>query len=131
MTTFVTLSSGQKMPMIGLGTWKSSPGQVELQLFTPGLMMNPNPAWGHCSILKNVFGLSMHFQVKQAVVAALDCGYRHIDCAAAYGNEQEVGEALALRIGPGKVRISGFRSCRLQEFAPGLEINSNQLYRTL
>lgn len=43
-------------------------------------------------------------QVKQAVLAALDCGYRHIDCAAAYNNEQEVGEALALRVGAGKVR---------------------------
>lgn len=67
MSAFVLLSSGQKMPMIGLGTWKSTPGQV-----------------------------------KQAVLTALDCGYRHIDCAAAYSNEQEVGEALALRIGPGK-----------------------------
>ena len=43
-------------------------------------------------------------QVKQAVLAALDCGYRHIDCAAAYGNEQEVGGALSLRVGSGKVR---------------------------
>ncbi|KAM7391740.1 hypothetical protein PAMP_022402 [Pampus punctatissimus] len=67
MSTFVTLSTGQRMPMVGLGTWKSASGQV-----------------------------------KQAVLAALDCGYRHIDCAAAYNNEQEVGEALALRIGPGK-----------------------------
>lgn len=47
--------------------------------------------------------LSVCFQVKQAVLAALDSGYRHIDCAAAYSNEQEVGEALALRVGPGKV----------------------------
>lgn len=46
-------------------------------------------------------------QVKQAVLAALDCGYRHIDCAAAYGNEQEVGEALALRVGAGKVSNRG------------------------
>ncbi|XP_062398909.1 aldo-keto reductase family 1 member A1-A [Sardina pilchardus] len=65
--TDVTLSTGQRMPAVGLGTWKSSPGQV-----------------------------------KQAVLAALDCGYRHIDCAAAYSNEHEVGEALAERVGPGK-----------------------------
>ena len=43
-------------------------------------------------------------QVERAVLSALDCGYRHVDCAAAYGNEQEVGGALALRVGPGKVR---------------------------
>ena len=50
--------------------------------------------------------MSLCSQVKQAVLAALDCGYRHIDCAAAYSNEQEVGEALAVRLGPGKVRNS-------------------------
>ncbi|KAM9857979.1 aldo-keto reductase family 1 member A1-A [Aulostomus maculatus] len=67
MSSFVTLASGQRMPSVGLGTWKSAPGQV-----------------------------------KQAVLVALDCGYRHIDCAAAYSNEQEVGEALAVRVGPNK-----------------------------
>src|SRR3954462_11525463 len=34
-------------------------------------------------------------ETRDAVAAALDAGYRHIDTAAAYGNVRQVGEAIA------------------------------------
>merc|ERR1711991_987980 len=33
-------------------------------------------------------------EVKNAVMHALQNGYKHIDCAAIYGNEEEIGEAF-------------------------------------
>ena len=33
-------------------------------------------------------------RVEEAVLAALKHGYRHIDTAAAYGNEKEIGRAI-------------------------------------
>ena len=52
------------------------------------------------------------FQIKPddtaaAVTAALEVGYRHIDTAEMYGNEKEVGQAIAaVRSGPGPTSSS-------------------------
>ncbi|KAL4854860.1 NADPH-dependent aldo-keto reductase [Chlorella vulgaris] len=43
-------------------------------------------------------------EVREAVETALRLGYRHIDCAADYQNEGEVGQAIAAVLGDGTVR---------------------------
>jgi len=43
-------------------------------------------------------------EVQKVVELAIDLGYRHIDCAAAYGNEKEVGAAIAKKIKSGVVK---------------------------
>ena len=58
-------------------------------------------------------------EIGAAVLGALEVGYRHIDCASVYGNEREVGEALASGIEPefaatpcGSLRSCGMTSTR-------------------
>jgi len=47
--------------------------------------------------------LSKPGEVKQAVKHALSVGYRHIDCAEAYSNQKEIGEALSEVFAEGKI----------------------------
>lgn len=58
-STCLVLNNGREMPVLGLGTWKSTPEEI-----------------------------------KSAVEAAIDCGYRHLDCAYVYKNEKDIGEIL-------------------------------------
>lgn len=48
--------------------------------------------------------LSKKNEVYKAVLDAIDFGYRHIDCAYIYGNEQEIGEAISYAIQKGMVK---------------------------
>ncbi|MBK6264955.1 aldo/keto reductase [Marivirga sp. S37H4] len=65
----LTFRNGDILPALGLGTWKSEPGEVY-----------------------------------NAVLEAIKCGYRHIDCAYIYGNEKEIGKALQKAFSDGLVK---------------------------
>jgi len=52
-------------------------------------------------------------QVKDAVAHALKSGYRHIDCAFVYGNEEEVGQGLKEGFSSGVEREEVFVTSKL------------------
>jgi len=43
-------------------------------------------------------------EVQKAVEVAIEMGYRHIDCARAYGNEKEVGDGIMSQINKGTIK---------------------------
>lgn len=55
------------------------------------------------SFFKLIIYQSKPGEVKQAVIDAINAGYTHIDCAMAYGNETEVGEALKEKFADGTI----------------------------
>lgn len=90
------LYNGQTIPALGLGTWKSKPGEVQA-----------------------------------AVEAAIDLGYRHIDCAFVYGNEKEIGTALKKKFNEGLDRKNIFITSKLWNTKHGAEDVRPALMQTL
>lgn len=85
------------IPLIGLGTWRSEPGQVY-----------PAIRW------------------------AIKLGYRHIDCAAIYGNEAEIGQAIHDAIKEGDIKRSElFITSKLWNDSHGKEDVLSALEKTL
>ena len=75
---FVTLNTGAKMPTVGLGTQFSNHNlRITQSLFSSTGTWKSQPG-----------------AVEHAVDFALKHGYRHIDTAAAYQNEPEVGVGI-------------------------------------
>ena len=64
----MTLRSGDRMPAVGLGTWKISKESTA-----------------------------------DVVLEAIRIGYRHLDCACDYGNEQHVGEGIRRAVAEGVI----------------------------
>lgn len=94
-----SLNNGDKIPAIGLGTWKME-GDI----------------------------------AKESVSTALEVGYRHIDCAAIYMNESNVGEAFTHAFSNGLSRDEVFITSKLwndshkpEHVRPALERSLKQL----
>ena len=90
----LAFNNGDQLPILGLGTWKSKPGEV-----------------------------------RKAVFWAIQAGYRHIDCAAIYQNEREVGQGITDALAEGLVKREQLfvtsklwnNAHRLEDVKPALE----------
>ena len=90
----LSFKNGDQLPILGLGTWKSKPGEV-----------------------------------RKAVFWAIEAGYRHLDCAAIYQNEREVGQGIADALAAGMVKRSDLfvtsklwnNAHRFEDVRPALE----------
>lgn len=94
MAKFIKLSNGVKMPTVGLGTWLVSSRHAILYIRYP---------WGKIIKMQLTFQ-SKPGEVENAVRIALDAGYRLIDTAAVYGNEESIGTVLKEFLDSGKIK---------------------------
>lgn len=82
---YFSLNNGRSIPKIGLGQCGSYHARIHLTV--------------HAGTWQSPPGVT-----NAAVLHALRAGYRHIDCAYAYSNESEVGQAITQAITEGVIR---------------------------
>jgi alcohol dehydrogenase (NADP+) len=71
-------------------------------------------------------------EVGQAVKAALDLGYRHIDCAEGYLNQKEIGQAFKEVFSEGKIKREDiFVTSKIRPAVMNPDVIDNQINTTL
>jgi alcohol dehydrogenase (NADP+) len=109
----VTLNNGEKMPVLGLGTWKGKPGEVESSVQIAlrvgyRYRRHPIPHTHTClkrpraDLLRLVAAAAFSFVLTRMMLC------RHIDCAKAYQNQTGLGQALQELYKEGKVSRKDF-----------------------
>ena len=90
----LALPSRDRIPVLGVGLWKVPCGE------------RPNDV-GYSTLYREARFPARQVprgECAQLVVDAIKAGYRHLDCAADYANEAEVGAGIAAAISEGLVR---------------------------
>ena len=108
----VTLNNGEKMPVLGLGTWKGKPGEVESSVqialrvgyryrhHVSHLQVSGGPC--RADLLRSPAAAAISFVLTRMMLC------RHIDCAKAYQNQTGLGQALQDLYKEGKVSRKDF-----------------------
>nr|CAB3461278.1 unnamed protein product [Digitaria exilis] len=95
MAESFVLNTGARIPSVGLGVWQIQPDAVGNAIYAAVKSYFFRKT--KCSWVLVVCRICRHIVFptpKIAVGFPIQAGYRHIDCAAAYRNEKEVGMAL-------------------------------------
>jgi alcohol dehydrogenase (NADP+) len=94
MAIHVTLNTGARIPLVGLGTYKAGPGiGGDKGAATVKVLRPPNPSFVQARLMHAAVPILTVFLDMGAhlfVNLLWQAGYRHIDCASLYKNEKEV-----------------------------------------